>query len=780
MSDLLADMNKQILAEFSGEIADLIDAIEPDVALAKALDKQLASRVFRCFTTLKEVSASFGFSFIATLSTSAENYLSFILGNKDEIRRSGKNDKMVLETFLKTFDLIKEIVKIIALQRPDDGFAPQVDDIKSRFHHAMEELHAQQKAAAARGEEIRVELTSDLIDAFKAESVETMANVEQLLLVLCENSENGEALGEAFRGIHSFKGNCGIFGLIDAQHLSHVMESCLGRIRDGRPVDKQGIFAASLGAVDLLKQALSLWNGTDPAPIAEAPAQIAVMEKFLHEATGDPNNQTIADTLATQEPSSDQQSRKKSQKISDSEERQDMTASDEHREIAKLATDLDTSKVKKHADSTKPSAREEIPQHPEPQHPELQQPELQQPTSPKPTASRSLGAPSQDIRVTIQKLDMINNLAGELVTAKTMLLTNLAALYLEKNEALEKSIGFLEKTINDLRDVAVEIRMTPVQGVFKKMVRIIHDLSLREGKKINVEFCGEETEVDKTIIERIADPIAHMVRNAIDHGLETSGERRAAGKSEEGLLRLSARHEGGMVWIVVEDDGKGLDRDKILKKAQAQGLIANDGRLMTDQDVYKLIFQAGFSTADEVTDISGRGVGMDVVLQNVRDLRGVIEIDSRKGQGTRFILKLPLTLAIMDGMLFEVRGVKYIIPVDEIREIVPMDKKSEIHIEGSHWCIMVRGELIPIVTLDEIYRLAEESPPSTGTVLLVIECDSRRVALGVDKIIGQHQTVVKPLSRYFEGLKGIKSCSILGNGEVSLILESAQLLAAAA
>ena len=746
MSDLLADIDKQILTEFAAEISDLIDAIEPDIALAKALDNGLAKRVFRCFNTLREVSVTFGFSFIATLSTSAESYLQWILGNEKEIRKRGKDDKMILETFLKTFDLIKEIVKIIALQKSDSGFEHQVDFIQSSFKQAMNGLRAQQREAAEKGLAIKVELTDDLIEAFKAESSETLANVEQMLLALCSDETNSAALDEAFRCIHSFKGNCGIFGLVDAQRLSHMMESCLGRVRDGSSEHKQEIFGRALNGIDLLKQSAAQLDGESRGAIADVDQYIIALEVFLSDAK---DNSEV--------------SKDHSHKAPDEHANavHDEVIQDVSHEIGEPGDDgvkIDDMSEGRLIGGGKGK----------------------EPPKPAAVKAGTMAASHQDIRVAIQKLDMINNLAGELVTAKTMLLTNLAELHLEKNEALEKSIGFLTKTINDLRDVSVEIRMTPVQSVFKKMVRIIHDLSQRTDKLVAVEFVGEDTEVDKTIIEKIGDPIAHMVRNAIDHGLETVQQRRAVGKSDEGRLRLAARHEGGMVWIIVEDDGKGLDRQKILQKAIALGLVEGDGGHLRDQEVYKLIFHAGFSTADELTDISGRGVGMDVVLQNVRDLRGVIDIETTQGKGTRFILKLPLTLAIMDGMLFEVAGVKYILPVDEIREIVKLSPNDQINISDQQKCIDIRGRVMPVVSLGDIYNLGSHGSPHEEGLLMVIGSGSKQVALLVDKIIGQHQTVVKPLSGYFQKRGGIKSCSILGNGEVSLILESTQLSAVAA
>jgi len=318
--------------------------------------------------------------------------------------------------------------------------------------------------------------------------------------------------------------------------------------------------------------------------------------------------------------------------------------------------------------------------------------------------------------------------------------------------------------------------MVPLATTFRKMTRLVYDLSNKGGKKVELSLHGEDTEVDKTVIESIGDPLVHIVRNAIDHGLETAEERALTTKPAIGSVSINAVHEGGEVLIIIKDDGRGLNKEKILSKALDRGLIQPDGPELKEEDIFKLIFEPGFSTADKITDISGRGVGMDVVKRNIEKLKGRIQVSSTLGEGTTFTLHIPLTLAIIDGMLVSVGDTQYTIPLLSIRESMrPTDSMITITPDGQE-IIRIREEMIPILRLHNLYKKTPKFTNLTEGLLVIVESSETSVAIFVDELLGQQQTVIKPLSGYLGEARAVSGCTILGNGEVSLILDVAALI----
>ena len=312
--------------------------------------------------------------------------------------------------------------------------------------------------------------------------------------------------------------------------------------------------------------------------------------------------------------------------------------------------------------------------------------------------------------------------------------------------------------------------MIPVGSVFQRVERVIRDLSRKAGKQVVLETAGADTEIDKTVAEELSDPLLHMVRNSVDHGIETTAERKASGKSLEAKIRLSARHQGGLVIIEIADDGRGLNSEKIRRKAEERNLIAPNAQL-TETEIFELIFAPGFSTAEKVTDVSGRGVGMDVVRRNVEKLRGRIETQSTLGQGTTFSLKLPLTLAIIDGLVVQVGSERYIIPISGVREIFRPQDDTLFTVEGRDEMLLVRGKLLPVVRLDQrlgIRGLAQA--PSEG-LIVVAESHSRCFCLLVDDLLGKQEVVIKSLGETFADVSGLSGCAVLGDGRVGLILD---------
>lgn len=376
----------------------------------------------------------------------------------------------------------------------------------------------------------------------------------------------------------------------------------------------------------------------------------------------------------------------------------------------------------------------------------------------------------RDIRVDLDKLDALVNLVGELVIAEAMVTRNndLADLELEN---FDRAAHHLRRIISDIQDVAMAVRMIPLSTTFRKMIRLVHDLSEKQEKNVRLELAGEETEVDKTVIELIADPLVHIVRNAVDHGIEKSAARLTAGKAETGVICIEARHEGGEVLILIEDDGRGLSREKLLAKGIERGQITGDGSDMSDSQVFQLIFEPGLSTAAAVTDISGRGVGMDVVKKNIEKLKGHVDIRSKPGEGTVIILRIPLTLAIMEGMLIRVGSARYTLPILAIRETFqPKPEQITVAMDGQE-LVKVRKEIIPVIRLHRIFKKKPDHLGLSEGILIVVEHNRRKVCILVDEILGQYQTVIKGLPDYLEATHGISGCTILGDGAVSLILD---------
>jgi two-component system chemotaxis sensor kinase CheA len=379
------------------------------------------------------------------------------------------------------------------------------------------------------------------------------------------------------------------------------------------------------------------------------------------------------------------------------------------------------------------------------------------------------------ISVNLLKLDYLMDLVGELVISEAMVTHNpeLDGLPLDN---FYKAARQLKKIIGEIQDVVMAIRMVPLAPTFQKMNRLIRDMSRKLGKDVDFEMSGAETEVDKNIIDQLADPLMHLIRNSMDHGLENAGERIAKGKPANGKIRLEARNEGSYVWIVVKDDGRGLDKEKILERARQRGLIQKPELELTDKEIYSFILLPGFSTKEQVSEFSGRGVGMDVVTKNIEKVGGLILIDSLNGAGSTFILKIPLTLAIINGMTIRVGHSRYTVPTTTIKESFrPRENEVFADPDGNEM-IMIRGKCYPIVRLHELYKTGDAVEVLTEGIMMMVENDGKTICLFADELLGEQQVVVKTLPQYIKKVKGIAGCTLLGDGGISLILDAAELI----
>ncbi|MCI9662552.1 MAG: chemotaxis protein CheA [Lachnospiraceae bacterium] len=383
------------------------------------------------------------------------------------------------------------------------------------------------------------------------------------------------------------------------------------------------------------------------------------------------------------------------------------------------------------------------------------------------------------ISVNVGKMDQLMDLIGELVIAESVVLQNpdLKVPGLNLN-SFNKAAAQMSKISTDLQNVIMSMRMVPLTNTFQKMNRIVFDVSRKLGKDIEFEMVGEQTEVDKNIIEHISDPLMHLVRNAVDHGIETNEERLDSGKADKGKVTLSAKTEAGKVWISVEDNGKGLDRDKILAKARKQGLL-EDGKpesAYTDKEVFQFITLPGFSTNEQITEYSGRGVGMDVVVQNIQAIGGMLDIESVAGMGTIMSLKIPLTLAIVDGIVMETGNSSFVLETGVIKEFVTVREDMMIHEPNGDEFIMIRGECYPVIRLGRWYGLTEYKEAVEDGTMLILEVEDKKVCLFVDRLIGEQEIVVKPIPSYIKKVKGLSGCTQLGDGSIALILDAGGLV----
>ncbi|OIR02905.1 chemotaxis protein CheA [mine drainage metagenome] len=383
-------------------------------------------------------------------------------------------------------------------------------------------------------------------------------------------------------------------------------------------------------------------------------------------------------------------------------------------------------------------------------------------------------AETSSIRVGIEKVDQLINLVGELVITQAMIEQRISMLDPVEHEPLINSVGQLTRNTRDLQESVMSIRMMPMDFVFSRFPRMVRDLAAKLGKKVEFVTVGAATELDKGLIERIVDPLTHLVRNSVDHGIELPEKRKAAGKGEAGVLTLSAAHKGGSIVIEVTDDGAGLNREKLLAKAQSNGLAVSEN--MTDTEVFQLIFAPGFSTAEVVTDVSGRGVGMDVVKRNISAMGGVVEIRSALGYGTTISIALPLTLAILDGMSVSLGKSIYVIPLNLIVETLQPRAEDIKTVTGEGRMVHVRGEYLPIIALHSLFNQHTDITDPTEGVLVLLEADGKKSALFVDRLVGQQQVVIKSLETNYRKVPGVSGATIMGDGCVALILDVAALI----
>ncbi|MGI4791608.1 MAG: chemotaxis protein CheA [Janthinobacterium lividum] len=663
--------------------------------------------------------------------------------------------------------------------------------------------------------------------AFFEEAGDLLVDLESCLLRLEETPEDGELLNTIFRCAHSLKGGSATFGFSDIAHFTHGLETLLDKLRNGQIGVNPTLTQILFESLDQLKALVAAARGEAGA----APDSSALVLRIEAAILGGPGVQQSASppvTAQAEETEAEQgdgwglwsvpqewslhfapgrdtlrlggdpalllgQLAEAGEILSiicdtarvpalaelDPEDcwlAWDVTFRSDWdearlREIFEFVAD--DSEVDFSVTAVVEAPEAEAPEAPE--APEVQPAEMpavtSEPAKPVREAAAKPAAEAQTLRVATEKVDKLINLVGELVINQSMLNEVITDFSMAKLPRLVEAVAEMERASRELQERVMAVRMLPIRHAFGRFPRLVRDLAATVGKKIELVTSGEDTELDKGLTEAIADPLTHLVRNSVDHGLETPEERRAAGKPECGTVSLHAVHEGGSIMIEVTDDGRGLNRNRILAKAVERGWVAED-ETPSDETIDNFIFQPGFSTAAAVTDLSGRGVGMDIVKQAVQALGGSISLNSTPGQGTRFRIRLPLTMAILEGLSLSVGGEIYILPLTSIIESIQPKTGDIRQVAGFGEIVLVRGEVLPILRLYQAFSIPDGcvTDPTRG-LLVIVENEGRKVALLVDKLIGQNQVVIKSLETNYQKVSGVAGATILGNGRVALILD---------
>jgi len=762
---------QDMLGSFVSEAFDSLDTNEPLVEnLRNETNSESVNAIFRVFHTLKGLSGFFDMQVINKVTHQAETLL-------DLIRKQSKvQSESTITVIYQTFDFLRDLLQRVNTEFTDQSGREEAEDMMLIILDAIERVKEEQNATpptqvneAPKRERKPIIETPKVVENIIPEPIQrqtTEVNEEIISLelkaeeemeILLTNPELASETSEEY-AIESLISDDMLDQFLNgAQELLDTSEKNL-LILEKEP-ERDNLVRETFGAIHSLKGNAGFMGFSE-------------IEEISIEM------ETILDSIRNKQLDIDQNV---------------VTILLSNIETIRNRLDVITNRTNKketieHKEKPKPKQKEEKPKVEE--KPQL----ATAPISAETTAIREIKektdddvakqakAPAQmqtmqrkDIRVETSKIDKLFDLVGELITIESMVTHSPDLVGLELQN-FNKSANMLNKITRELQEISMSIRMMPLEGHFNKMKRLVRDVSIKMNKKVNLVVSGQETEMDKNVIDEIADPLVHILRNAIDHGVEAPEVRLAKGKNEIGNISLSARYEGNEILIVVEDDGAGISRDVILRKAQEKGILKAPPDSLSNKEVFALIFEPGFSTAQTVTDISGRGVGMDVVKKNIEKLRGSVDISSIEGKGSKFTLRIPLTLAIMEAMLIRVGDSKFALPILSIRESFrPNPNSITVTMDGLE-VVKVRQEILPIMRLHDLFSLESDSEKLEEGILIIIEARERKVCLFADEIVGQQQAVIKGLSDYIGKVPGVTGCMILGDGSIGLILDIESLI----
>ncbi len=559
----------------------------------------------------------------------------------------------------------------------------------------------------------RDEETIALIEDFIEESEEGITNTDEILLDIENNAEDPEKINSIFRTFHTIKGVAGFLDFDEIQTLSHKTETMLNRVRNGEIKLEGKALDVTFDSTEMMRQMIANVKSAveNSENVGSVPGLKELIRRLEAVISGD---ETIAPAEQGDKSSPEEWSRE--------------------------------------MESNKPAG-----------------------TSKSRDKSRKKQVQIKEyIRVDSHRLDELVDTIGELVISESMVFQS-DELQEMASPTLQKRMVMLDKITRQLQGMGTSLKMIPVKGIFQKMARLVRDLSRKSGKQVTMTMKGKDTELDKSVVDKIGDPLVHMIRNAVDHGIETAQERRRAGKREQGTVCLAAYHKGGYIYIEVKDDGCGLNKESIIDKAINRGLI-NENHSLSDKEIYNLIFEPGFSTAKKVTEVSGRGVGMDVVKRNIESLRGRVDIRSEPGRGSTFTIRLPLTMAIIDGMVVRVGSESYIIPTLSISRSLRPQKEDIVSVFEQGEMIKQNGKLIELFRLHRFFHIQEAKENPTEALVVIVEDNGKQIGILVDELVGQQQIVIKSLSETMDETEGISGATIMPDGTVGLILDTSKII----
>jgi two-component system, chemotaxis family, sensor kinase CheA len=597
----------------------------------------------------------------------------------------------------------------------------------------------------------------ELLNDFILESREHLTSIELQLLALDQDPANAEAIHAVFRGFHTIKGMAGFLDLDAVRDVAHEVETILDMARNSQLAITSAVVDGILASKDYLGREMTeleamLQTGNASLPRDNA-ALIAAIRSMASPGGAPAPVRPIDAQIGDAPPATAQtETRAAADPVQDALESEG-PSSDDLLQLAREVASAPLAATTAAANMDQPGEAAESPKPPEPS-----------------------SVTARSIKVDTAKLDHLVDMVGEMVIAQSLVRHD-PDLATGSKPRLARNLSQLARITDDVQRTAMSMRMIPIGQLFQKTSRLVRDLSRKAAKQVDLELAGEDTELDRNIVEELADPLMHMVRNAVDHGLETPEERTRAGKPATARVTLKAGHQAGHIVIQVSDDGRGLNPEKLLRKAREKGLIDADAQL-SESEIFNLIFHPGFSTAEKITDVSGRGVGMDVVRKHVQKLRGRIDVQSTLGRGTTFLLKLPLTLAIIDGLVVGVGKQRFIVPIFAVREMLKPAQDAIATVRGREEMAMVRGALLPVVRLHQRFQVQPRFENPWESLLIVSESGGKQFCLMVDELIGKQEVVIKSLGETMRNIPGVAGGAILGDGLVGLILDLEGLFAA--
>lgn len=722
----------EIVREFIAESRDILETLDPCLMeVERAIEDNeefsidIVHQIFRGFHSLKGAASYLEMATIANLTHHAESLLDLFRKGKAELKSNH------LELFYQAGDLLKELLNIAEETLSDNGLQDEVEKLVTRFKAVMPGSSEPQVVVSSAAADMGMspEDCNEIMD----HSIELLSKCVTCFEQLGDNPD--EALKNLMRDMGGITGQLDILGHSDLSIASRKVVMLVEKLLANNTYDDKNLMGLLQRLVEGLLAAV---KGVREGKSGDYGITLmTLMDELIKVETGGEISSEgqilLGDTLV------------KLGVITKDELK--VALSQQNKPLGEILVDMNALSAEQLEVGLK-----------------LQNQKLR--TQKKQSASDL----AHSIRVDLGKLDLLGNLVGELVIAENMV-THHESVIGEGFTSFKKAAMVLNRISREIQDLVMSLRMVPIHGTFQKMTRVVRDVSHKVGKRVDIETTGNDTEIDKNVIENLSSPLVHIIRNAVDHGIESCEDREAAGKDPVGKIVLSASQEGGEIVIRIKDDGGGMDPDRILQKAWEKGVYPEGERPEQKHQIYELIMMPGFSTVSQVTEFSGRGVGMDVVKQNIESLQGQIHIDSVLGKGSTFTLRIPLTLSIIEGMLVRVGRAILTIPLLNIREtLIVGDRVITTSIDGTQ-TIKIRDTLIPIIRLYDYFGFEDAKIPINDGILVVVEYGRQQVCLLVDEMLGQRQTVIKKISAFFDEIKGISGFSILSNGDITLVVD---------